>query len=189
MSQMDIGIDNAMKEFEFRKRALNKAREAMQTVCTSTCVTDDEPPSEPEAQSLLDPGLDTGTLDVPKLMFGAIRRLPIRAIPPYVAALTFAALVAPAAAMDHQVVWGIAPFVFSEAVDPHQVPRVAIGTCAGMVFLWGGYFMGVAKSVVGPLMGFTSVLYMMMRNDDAVKPVLAWAYVISLAAWFDTNVL
>lgn len=177
MSQMNIRIDNAIRKFELRKRAMIKAGEAMQTTCTSTCVTDDKPLLDPQPRPLLDPDLDRVTLDDPELVFGAIRRLPIRAIPQYVAAVTFAALVAPAAAMDNQVILGSAPFVFPEAVNPHQVPRVAIGTCTGIVFLWGGYFMGTAKSVVGPLMGFTSVLYMMMRNDDAVKPVLAWVYV------------
>ena len=185
MSEMDARIDNAMKEFELRKKAMIKAGEGMHAARVSTCTTDNEPRSEPGPHPLPDPDMGTDMLDGPKLVLAAIRHFQGQMAPRYVAALTFAALVAPTAAMDQQLVLGSGPFAFPEAVGPHQIPPIAIGTCTGMLFLWGGYFMGAAKSVVGPMMGITSVLYFMMRNDEAVKPVLAWAYVmiISRFAW------
>jgi hypothetical protein len=36
---------------------------------------------------------------------------------------------------------------------------------------------GTMKSLLGPLMGVTSVLWVMMRNDPAVRPELSWMYV------------
>jgi hypothetical protein len=54
------------------------------------------------------------------------------------------------------------------------LPRFAVGALTGLVFLISGYLMGAARSFVGPLMGITSVLWFMMRNDPAVKPEVSW---------------
>lgn len=65
-------------------------------------------------------------------------------------------------------------FVTPNGMGWHQAQTMAIGTFTAMLFLFGGYLMGVARSLVGPVMGIISVLFFRLRNDAAVRPSVAW---------------
>ncbi|KAF2250696.1 hypothetical protein BU26DRAFT_268784 [Trematosphaeria pertusa] len=100
------------------------------------------------------------------------------------AILAAVSMIMPAAAMDHELVPVGASAVTAAAaaagaaaanvVDPNHIPTVAAGTCTGILFLCVGYLTGAARSLLGPLMGITSVLWFIMRNDAAIKPGLSW---------------
>ncbi|KAF2443746.1 hypothetical protein P171DRAFT_522244 [Karstenula rhodostoma CBS 690.94] len=177
MAFMDMCLDNGMMELELRTRALKEARDEMQTIGLRIPDISEEDVSghDRKAESL--PSLDVGGTTM-ELIMRTIRCLEAGAMSKCIAALTCAVLIAPAAAMDDQLVLGRA-FPIPD-VEVHQVPMIAIGTLTSMLFLCGGYLMGAARSLVGPLMGVSSVLYFMMRNDAAVEPVLAWGV---LGAW------
>lgn len=51
---------------------------------------------------------------------------------------------------------------------------MAIGIMIGFVMAIPGYLSRVMTSLLGPLMGTSSVLWFVMRNDEAVKPRFAW---------------
>ncbi|CAI6333157.1 unnamed protein product [Periconia digitata] len=55
-----------------------------------------------------------------------------------------------------------------------------IGTFFHICFLIGGIAVTFSSNLVGPLMGVTSVLWLMMRNDSAVDPKSAW---MMFGAW------
>jgi hypothetical protein len=85
----------------------------------------------------------------------------------------------------HTQIYGVpdAPtgYYFPMPEEPNaDLPRFAAGALTGLVFLITGYLMGAARSFLGPLMGITSVLWFMMRNDPAVKPEISW---IVFGAW------
>lgn len=167
MALMDMRIENSMEEFELRKRAMVKAGKEMHVIRTETVKSEDEgSTSEAETQ----PSLIEISSHTRNLVLWTIRRLKACKIHRCIVALTCASLIVPAKAMDHSLAMETSMAVF----DPNQSPTVAIGTCTGILFILGGHFMGAAKNMVGPLMGISSVLYFMMRNDTAVKPSLAW---------------
>ena len=183
MTQMDIRIANALEEFELRRRAMIKAGETMQSILANTAGTDDNDlPPNAEAQP---PPKSADEADVLESMPKTSRYVrtwltPRWRVPRHAVAFTLMALAAPAVAMDHHFVVRNAPFTTPGTTNSHQVPTMAIWTCTGMLFLWGGHFLGAARSLIGPAMGITSVLYFMMRNDDAVQPSFAWGYVMIL---------
>ena len=41
-------------------------------------------------------------------------------------------------------------------------------------FVFGGMAATVSGNLLGPLMGISSILWLMMRNDSAINPRLAW---------------
>ncbi|KAJ4347949.1 uncharacterized protein N0V89_009321 [Didymosphaeria variabile] len=172
MTLMDMCMDNAMKEFELRKRAMIKARDDMQAAGELLL---DEPEDDAVAGHQEEGTLPRSNLSgiTMELVLRTIRGLEGGPASTCIAALTCAMLIAPAAAMDDHLVLGRV-FSAPDVYEIHQVPTMAIGTLTGMLLLCGGYLMGAARSLVGPLMGITSVLYFMLRNDAAVEAVLAW---------------
>jgi hypothetical protein len=169
---MDMWVDNGMRELELRKSAMIEARNEMHAVDRSLPdIPEDDTAHDHETKPL--PSLDLGGISR-ELIMGRIRCIKAGNISKCIAVLTYAALIAPTAAMDDHLVLERA-FAVPGVMEVHQVPRIAIGTLTGMMFLCGGYLVGAARSLVGPLMGITSVLYFMMRNDAAVAPVFAWA--------------
>ncbi|KAL5427659.1 hypothetical protein PMIN04_001163 [Paraphaeosphaeria minitans] len=177
MAWMDMCIDNGMIELELRTRAMKKARDEMQTLsgCLPDLAGDDVTANNRKTKLLA--SLDIcGT--ILELIMRTIRRLETGAMTKCIAALTCAALIAPVAAIDDQLVVGRAFPVPDMGI--YQAPTIALGTLTSMLFLRLGHLMGAARSLVGPLMGISSVLYFMMRNDAAVGPVIAWGI---LGAW------
>jgi hypothetical protein len=59
-------------------------------------------------------------------------------------------------------------------IPRNEVPRMAAGVCTGLLVIVGGHLSGAVKTLLGPLMGITSVLWFIMRNDAAVKPGFSW---------------
>jgi hypothetical protein len=53
----------------------------------------------------------------------------------------------------------------------YQIPIHAI---LALLLVLGQYVAAFSGSLVGPLMGVTSVLWLMMRNDAAISPHAAW---------------
>jgi hypothetical protein len=85
-----------------------------------------------------------------------------------VAAFIILALVTPAAALDE-------PYALSSASagQPHN-SRLRIGFFFTILLLVGQYAVAFSGTLVGPLMGITSILWLMMRNDAAISPKASW---------------
>ncbi|KAH7392947.1 hypothetical protein BKA66DRAFT_316727 [Pyrenochaeta sp. MPI-SDFR-AT-0127] len=89
-------------------------------------------------------------------------------------AFTLSALAAPALALDE-------PYALShDQVSHHYRRRVPIGICLTFLVLIGHYAVAFSGTLVGPSMGITSVLWLMMRNDAAITPKASW---MVLGAW------
>ena len=59
-------------------------------------------------------------------------------------------------------------------ISLHSLVRILVGCLIALIVVIGGHLGGVVKILIGPLMGFTSVLWMTMRNDPAVQPEFSW---------------
>ena len=94
-------------------------------------------------------------------------------------------LVVPVASMDNQISLATYPvqnthgghMANQNSQPPLRLPFLAIGT---MSFVAVGYMATLASHMLGPLMGITSVLWFIMRNDTAVRPSFSWSYVSSI---------
>ena len=116
------------------------------------------------------------------LLSPRIRPLARTIFVPLTLLLVFTNLVVPVAAMDNQI--ALAPYPVQNTYGiftanpppgfPIRVPFASIGT---MAFFAIGYMVTMASQMLGPLMGVTSVLWFIMRNDAAVQPSFSWAYV------------
>lgn len=64
----------------------------------------------------------------------------------------------------------------SQALSYFQTHGISHATGCGLklLFLIGHCIFASTSSVVGPLMGVTSILWLMMRNDAAVSPKVSW---------------
>jgi hypothetical protein len=77
-----------------------------------------------------------------------------------------------AAALDDEYALGpIRPHLYSNQGQARQ--GLFIQCCV----LIGGVAFTVSSSLLGPLTGISSMLWLMMRNDSAIDPRLAWMYV------------
>ncbi|KAF2471159.1 uncharacterized protein BDR25DRAFT_342508 [Lindgomyces ingoldianus] len=56
----------------------------------------------------------------------------------------------------------------------HQIPPISIEYFGNMFCAIGLCMVLIARGLLGPLVGITSVLWVMMRNDPAIKPKLSW---------------
>ena len=56
----------------------------------------------------------------------------------------------------------------------HGLVRIIVGCVIALIIMIGGHLGGVAKILTGPLMGFTSILWITMCNDSAVRPEFSW---------------
>lgn len=168
---LDMRIDNCLEKLRMRTRDIIEAEEKMQLACNE----DLEPDQVDEYNDSADLDVPTASPDgdIMSLISQTIRRLESANVFGLIGALTYAAFIMPVAAMDQQLALG-SQFPIAESMASHQVPTMAIGTCASMLLLCGGHTLGAAKSLVAPLMGITSVLWFMLRNDSAVDPRLAW---------------
>jgi hypothetical protein len=74
----------------------------------------------------------------------------------------------PVAGMDDN------PYVLSSYQHQAAHSQPPIGTLLHLCVFIGGLAVAVSSNIVGPLMGISSVLWLMMRNDPAVDPKIAW---------------
>jgi hypothetical protein len=84
--------------------------------------------------------------------------------------LIFAALVAPVNAVDDHVGAMLVP---DPAPGLHA--RLPIATTRRYIFLAFGCLATTAKGMLGPLMGVSSVLWFVMRNDELIQRNHAWS--------------
>jgi hypothetical protein len=56
----------------------------------------------------------------------------------------------------------------------HNSARRPIGSFLEVLFLFSAYLIYLSHGMLGPSMGITSVLWLMMRNDSAISPKLSW---------------
>jgi hypothetical protein len=99
---------------------------------------------------------------------GFTRRTRARVPKWFVFAFIVLALVTPAAAIDE-------PYALSSASTGQHLPsRLPVGFFDALLFLVGQYAVAFSGTLVGPLMGITSVLWLMMRNDAAIDPRASW---------------
>ncbi|KAH7089602.1 hypothetical protein FB567DRAFT_590411 [Paraphoma chrysanthemicola] len=52
--------------------------------------------------------------------------------------------------------------------------RIEIGWIFALLLLIGGNVVTFSSTLVGPLMGITSLLWLMLRNDPAISPKASW---------------
>jgi hypothetical protein len=83
--------------------------------------------------------------------------------------LLCATLIPHAAALDYEYALGpIRPQPLSSQGQARQ------GFFMQCCLLIGGVAFTISNSVLGPLMGISSMMWLMMRNDSAIDPRLAW---------------
>lgn len=76
---------------------------------------------------------------------------------------------------------------YASAGRPRSYP-VPVSLCFTLVVLIGHYVLAFSGMLVGPWMGITSVLWLMMRNDAAIKPEVSWMYVVFACILFCAQV-
>lgn len=69
------------------------------------------------------------------------------------------------------------PYALATISVHHAPPRTPIGTFFRVCFLIGDVAVTISSNLLGPLMGIASVLWLMMRNDSAIDPRVAWMQV------------
>ena len=113
------------------------------------------------------------------LLFERLRPLIKTILVPLAIFLFVTSLVVPVAAMDNQM--ALAPYPVQNAYGafavnpPPRFPiRVPLATIGATTFVAAGYLLAMASQMLGSLMGVTSVLWFIMRNDAAVRPSFAW---------------
>ena len=80
----------------------------------------------------------------------------------------FVALTTPAAALDE-------PHALTTATAGHRHDsRLPIGFFITLLLFIGQAVAAFSTTLVGPAMGITSVLWLMMRNDNAISPKASW---------------
>jgi hypothetical protein len=83
--------------------------------------------------------------------------------------LALFALFSPATALDDE----------SHALSPASSRRqhlhwTHIGLCVTLLLFIGQSFIALFGTLLEPSMGITSILWLMMRNDAAISPKMAW---------------
>jgi len=87
------------------------------------------------------------------------------------AGLALSMLIVPAGALDPaDGAVGSAP-----NASPRFFQRITIGGCISIALIAGGTLHRGVKALLGPVMGASSVLFVMFRNDSAIKAEIAWA--------------
>lgn len=82
-----------------------------------------------------------------------------------------------ASALDNEVTQSPSHGSASRAIawiSLHSLVRILVGCLMALIVVIGGHLGGVVRILIGPLMGFTSVLWMTMRNDSAIRPEFSW---------------
>jgi hypothetical protein len=100
---------------------------------------------------------------------GGLREIRVRLPTQIIQALAFFVLFSPVTAFDN------------ESHTPSNASRIhhhgywtPIAYCLAILLLIGHQSINWSKPLLAPLMGITSVLWLMMRNDDAISPKASW---------------
>lgn len=91
-------------------------------------------------------------------------------------------IVVPVTAMNNQISTASYPVQNTHGISmadltPGYPMRGFLVSTGTMTFVVVGYMVAMASQMLGPLMGITSVLWFIMRNDAAIRPSLSWLYV------------
>jgi hypothetical protein len=83
-------------------------------------------------------------------------------------AFALSLMVIPATALDeprppHQIAYG-----------QYHAPEALVGLCTAAIVLFADRIIAYSSLLIGPSMGVTSVLWLMMRNDGAISPGSSW---------------
>ncbi|KAH6868048.1 hypothetical protein BKA58DRAFT_440510 [Alternaria rosae] len=95
-------------------------------------------------------------------------------------AVMFLMLVMPASALDEPQ--ALSPSAAAAAAGYYYHPRYPIGFFISLLFFIGQSFASFSSTLVGPAMGITSVLWLMLRNDSAISPRASWM-VFGIWSW------
>jgi len=113
------------------------------------------------------------------LLFQRLRPLIKTIFVPLIIFLVVMNLVVPVAAMDNQM--ALAPYPVQNAYGafaanpPPRFPiRAPLASICTATFIAAGYMLAMASQMLGSLMGVTSVLWFIMRNDAAIQPSFSW---------------
>ena len=87
-------------------------------------------------------------------------------------AVLFSMLVMPVNALDEPQ--ALSPTAAAAAAGYYYHPRYPIGFFISLLLLIGQSFASFSSTLVGPAMGITSVLWLMLRNDSAISPRASW---------------
>lgn len=111
---------------------------------------------------------------LPAAVMGSLRMLSNVAkikFPP--AIMLLLVLVGSADALDNDI--ALQPYSGANMTAPETGLRIPIGLVGTYVLVAAGLLTTTATSLLGPLMGISSVLWFIMRNDAAIKPSVSWA--------------
>jgi hypothetical protein len=91
-------------------------------------------------------------------------------------------IVVPVTAMDNQISMASYPAQNTHGISmanptPGYPMRGFLVSTGTMAFVIVGYVVTMTSQMLGPLMGITSVLWFIMRNDAAIRPSFSWSYV------------
>jgi hypothetical protein len=94
----------------------------------------------------------------------------------YTAGLVFSMLMGPAGAVDpFDGVIGPALHIPASQTPSPYAQTLAVGGCLGITLILRSRLFGAVKALVAPIMAATSVLFVMLRNDSAIRAETAWA--------------
>jgi hypothetical protein len=83
------------------------------------------------------------------------------------------ATIGPAAAIDIDI--ALQSYTGATMTTPDVGTRLPIGLIGSYALIVTGLLTTAANNVLGPLMGISSVLWFIMRNDAAIRPGASWA--------------
>jgi hypothetical protein len=84
-----------------------------------------------------------------------------------------AALISPASAIEDEI--ALQGYHDTTATQPDAGPQFPLSLIGTYVLFVVGLVITATTNFSGPLMGISSVLWFMMRNDAAIKPSISWA--------------
>ena len=84
----------------------------------------------------------------------------------------FSMLVMPVSALDEPQ--AVSSTAAAAAASYYYHPRYPIGFFISLLVLIGQSFASFSSTLVGPAMGVTSVMWLMLRNDSAISPRESW---------------
>jgi len=87
-------------------------------------------------------------------------------------AVLFLMLAMPVSALDEPQ--ALSPTAAAAAAGYYYHPRYPVGFIVSLVLVIGQSFASFSSTLVGPAMGITSVLWLMLRNDSAISPRASW---------------
>lgn len=90
----------------------------------------------------------------------------------HAAFLLFLTLIGSASALDNEI--ALQPYqTIIGTPDPGN--RIQLGLICTYIVMIAGVLTTATTNLLGPLMGVSSVLWFIMRNDAAIQPSIAWA--------------